>query len=423
MTIDFHLLQFPMVAGLAPQEIEYLPYGTRTLKIKVSNPGNEPENLVLRSANQPTNFGKDVFYTHEQDGKDFRLSWGGGHEEGACVLGKDKEVLSKKFPFEECVSLPAGADSFVYLNLTHTVNSFNPGKAYNLLLTLHPHGSPPSTPAKYELRIKLKPPQVSDPVRLAPENDEPTIWRVSGSQVPTYLPRWWSPAGVVYPQDTPRPPDLKLQFGDKDLEFAIRTNPGQEPPDFKPLACIRDNVIGQNIGNSEARFFGGELYHFCGDYFVLRLWFFWLQKAGLKTIVAEIPDSERFDLVIDPREHRVRYVATDAHWREVWARPQEFEKTVEARLGLFSNDVLKNMFGSIVPRKRYETFVDWLRHSGQEEDGEPKPIRRPSDKICKNLLAGDVQAAKDLGPGVECHVPYFVNCQPPSFISTDPKLG
>jgi hypothetical protein len=38
MSTDFHVIEFPLEEGLAPIDFEFLPHGTRTLKIKVTNP-------------------------------------------------------------------------------------------------------------------------------------------------------------------------------------------------------------------------------------------------------------------------------------------------------------------------------------------------------------------------------------------------
>lgn len=210
MPTDYYVVDFPLKSDLEPLTIAYLPFGTRTLKIKVTNPDRIPGRLILRSEHLPAEFGTRRFYTHEQGSTHFRLSWGGGREKGACIVGRDITVQGKKVPIQECRELLDGSASFVYLNLTHWDGPFD--QTYLLRLTVFCEddcagGLDISQPLA-SLDLQLTPPQqilngeVNDPVRLVQSGQ---AYAFAGRDIPVYLDRWWSPQHVQYGQDLPPP--------------------------------------------------------------------------------------------------------------------------------------------------------------------------------------------------------------------------
>jgi len=119
----YHILDFPLINDPPEATIQFLPHGTRVLKVRMTNPDDLPGVFVLRSEHLPPGFGESCAYSHEDGGTDFRLSWGGGHEQGACLLGADRMITAGphhiKLPFEECQPLPTGQEAWVYLSLHH----------------------------------------------------------------------------------------------------------------------------------------------------------------------------------------------------------------------------------------------------------------------------------------------------------------
>jgi hypothetical protein len=398
---DYHIINFPLSDRLAPASIDFLPYGTRTLKVKVTNPARINQTLVLRSENLPPGFGVDKFYSHEEGGTDFRLSWGGGHEQGACLLGKDSGPLGKIEACAPLVDPPPDRPqdpptSFVYLNLTHVSGPANISR--NMLLTILPEADP-TAGALNTLALALNPPVAQDPVRFVRVDE--TTYTFQGRQLPDYLPRWWSSASVIYPDFGGKFPNLSLTIDGQDLRVFIALKPKPQAGDYKLLAHLHDNIKLQDI--DQARDFTAELYHFAKQFFVLRIWFAWLRKADLATALNEIPDAERFDFVIDAQRMRVAYAATDVHWREMWVK-SPLNAPVEAQLGLFASDVLK--------MKQYTPI-----------DTSSAIPYRPTERLKRQLNSGLViPASAPALAGPEAHVPYFVNGDAID-ASSDPRHG
>ncbi|MCI0398000.1 MAG: hypothetical protein L0332_27460 [Chloroflexi bacterium] len=419
MPLDYHTIEFPLRPDPPPMSIDFLPYGTRTLKIRLTNSDGVAGRLVLRSRHVPPGFGASVFYTHEDKTSDFRVSWGGGHELGACLLGRDKEkeVGSKKIrlPFEECAPLPGDSASYVYLNVSHLSGAFD--RPRTLSLVVLPEDAPHADPL-FTLPLRLEAPKVLDPARLLPAGER--SYTFTGQHIPVYLSRWWSPAQVKYSQTAPPLPHLRLQMAGENLTITMATRPGQRPADYRPVALLRDSVKFQDVGGSRA--FSAEFYHFTGRYFVIRLWFFWLWKSGLATWGNEIPDAERFDLVIDSQALAVVYAATDTHWREAWTAAPPSGEPLEAQIGLFSSNVLASQ--SSLRRKKRDQYLDWMINHHAAGGPATRP-HVPAEVVRRVLEEGSIPA-EDLGPGLEAHVPYFVNCPAPegeNFISSDPREG
>ncbi len=425
MSPDYFTIEFPLKPDLEPISIDFLPFGTRTLKILVTNPERVPGRLIIRSSHLPEDFGDSRFYSYEEEGSNFRLSWGGGREQGACVVGRDVHIQGKRVPIQECRELLDDSASYVYLNLTHCDGPFD--QTYTLRLTVHceddcQDGIDPSE-TLFSLDLLLTPPQqitsgeVSDPVRLIKEGNTYTF---AGSDVPAYLNRWWSPQKVTYEQDGLALPELRLKMKKNRLRIEDPKRKGRE----KRLAQVQDNILFQDVID-EARDFSAELYHFSDHFFVLRLWFSWLEKRGVETLLDEIPDAERFDLLIDTQKHRVAYAATDFHWRETWVPvPSSKRLYVKAHLGLFSDHGL-----SFIKKKlplldsNYDGWLEWME-TLISQDQDSSEVRIPSEMV--RLAVKKELEAKDLGANVEAHVPYFENCERPEsvdFISSDPTKG
>jgi hypothetical protein len=218
-----------------------------------------------------------------------------------------------------------------------------------------------------------------------------------------------------------RAPDLRVGIDGNDME--VRLVPaGGDPADAPVLARVHDNIQLQGI--DQFRHVSAELYHFVDHFYVLRLWFAWLWKAGAVTAGHEIPDAERFDLVIDPLAAKVEYAATDAHWKEHWCPGPPFGDPIEMEIGLFSPQVVAGL-----PKLIRAQFAALLRSdetaSAQHEAGAVAPgVHIPAEIVRQAVVHG--VPAEHVGAGVEAHVPRLINCPPPegpAFISSDPRAG
>ena len=191
MTNAYHTLDFPLRDNLPAQSIDFLPHGTRTLKIRVTNPDQVKGKFVMRSANVPKGFGKQLFYSHEEGGENFRISWGGGQEKGVCLRGEDVKAEEKKIPIRVCRDLDG--ESFIYLNVTHVAGPND--KPYTLLLGVFEVEESVEADPVYSLEITLTPPsqikdrKVTDPIRLVRDRAR---YQFKGTEVPSYVNRWWS---------------------------------------------------------------------------------------------------------------------------------------------------------------------------------------------------------------------------------------
>jgi hypothetical protein len=418
---DYHTLDFPLKTDrLADQSIDFLPYGTRTLKIKVTNPERVRGKLVMRSNKVPQGFGDRVFYSHEEDGTNLRVTWGGGHKRGACLLGRDRMLVGKKVPIQECVELLEQPESYVYLNITHVDGPFD--KAYALTLSVHREEDPVDANPLFKLPVALTPPQqvrdrqVQDPVRFDHET-----YTFRGTHAPNYLNRWWSPEEVSYPLDVPPLPDLRFHIEGNLLKTRIAAGTDRRgAKKFKTIAQVQDNIPFQDVID-EARYFDAELYHLTKHFFVLRLWFSWLEQRSYETALDEIPDAERFDFVIDGRKCQIVYAATDFHWREAWApAPRNPRLYVKAHIGLFSEEG-RGFLAEKFPLDGWLSQVEELI----KQESETAKRRVPADDVVRRALEEGLKA-EDLGIGFEAHVPYLENCDRPEsidFISSDPTKG
>ena len=417
---DFHTLEVPVQGQPSLQSINYLPFGTRTLKLRVA--AEDPaalrgRKLILRSEHLPKEFGRRYFYSHEQGTAHFRVSWGGGRNRtGACLRGADMQLGNIRIPLQECREIDETA-SYVYLNVTHLDGSYT--QPYTLHLGIHDENALMGAPPIQVIPITLSPPQqVLDRQDRTPVRFDKELGDFQGDYVPSYLGRWWSPAQIDYPLDPPPIPSIRMAAHGNVLAVDCNGTADGLSGKSKRIAEIEDHIALQGVAD-ETRFFDAELYHFEGPYFVVRLWFSWLKEHPLRTKFDEIPDAERFDLVIDSEKGEVVYAATDSHWREVWAHTTKADKPVIGHLGLLSEIGIKNLSVYLAREKSWLAQVQEIIKT----EGSTEYPRVPSQMV-RNALKHPGQVS--FGLGSEAHVPSLENCLPPDgldFISTNPNQG
>lgn len=374
----------------------YLPYGTRTLPLDVTNATGEPCRLWLRPRYLPDDFPATAvhgFGGDESADRQLLVHWGGGDEIGACVAMDEKSPLrDHSLRIWEVVPVPVtvGTSHRVYLNLTHRAGPVS--ARYLRLQAVGEEGQPLG-----ELDLALTVPldeagdPVADPVRGNWANARDLHFE--GSQIADYVPRWHGGRPPVYRPAGDLPGRLSLHLEENRLHVHLQPAAGG---DERLLAEVTD--LEWKHPQAEVQHLRPllpELFHFCQErYYVLRLWFLWLNKA----IGAghEVPDAERIDLIFDRDSGDVLYVGTDFHYREMWGTLMEGERTLRATLGL--------TFG---------TLDDMARTSLANATSQPvaNPVVTIEEELCGGFGAKQV--------GRYAHLPLLNNVYITSFLVSE----
>ncbi|MFZ0546039.1 MAG: hypothetical protein WAM60_11405 [Candidatus Promineifilaceae bacterium] len=320
-------------------ELTYRPFGVVTVKIELSSETTDQPALRLRVKRKTADdLAQGTFRGFPDDSDALMISWGGGHEPGPCV--KPKDFLKFK---ENPAPLPKGEKSYTYFNVTHIVVDDLPETATLTIEAYEPGDAHQDEVVTSTLTITLKKPDfVPDKIRLMePVPGESDTYRIQdGKYLAAYDPRWW-PEGVAYAAETGELP-LIIRRVENRLELYWGGS-------AKPVAVLTDNtdpsilVPGdhQRSYQNTALF---DLFNFDDHHIALRLWFYWLNKRiGGKQFVTrhEVPDAERFDIVIRKDNGAAVFVCTDLHWSEMWGEVPEPPLIIS--LGLSRERILKEV--------------------------------------------------------------------------------
>jgi hypothetical protein len=381
--------------------IEYLPWGTRTLKVALEG---DIEGLV-RLQPEPRHASPDQIVSHAlgPDGEAIQVSWGGGWEKGVEV---------------DC---QPDRPNHAFFNVTHS--GPEAGERYSLNLVARDEAG-----AKLgEFAVSLTRPQDLPPSWLRPQ------WRSDAGDgglrilelspagdgtapgVPFYLSRWWPECWLAYarPERIGVPPAISLRCQSApdqgDCQVEVRARKDAASPQVT-LATIGGDL---QFPTCELGHIDATLYRMAGHW-ALRLWFFWLDKGVAQVLdtpsrsqrekrilanwadVQEIPDAERVDLVFDG-DLNLRFLCTDLHWHELWA-PYE-------RSGPLSV--------SIAGQRRRDVYI-----RGQEglrvvvAAKVRRHLPRPAGEFDPSLAVMDAlrdpdRVAKAAGTMMHKHTPYF----------------
>lgn len=307
MAADYTLTLVP-APGTAlddPATLDYLPFGTRTLKVAFHWPeGRPPATPVwVRPLTRHPTWPDLAVGVVDGSGADspLWLHWGGGHLEGVALN-------------------PAGSERFAFFNVLH-----RGALDEELPVTLGAFTAAGNELARATFRLQ-RPEGAAAALQLVwtPAASGSSL-AFAGERVPDYLSRWWPPQRVRL--ETRRPPALRLRF------------PCAPDHSAGPVEAMLDDVSLLRVGGRleralhDLRLFDADLFHFYGGrYWVLRLWFAWLhtrfrdaefpdstpRPIPARAAIEEVPDAERIDLLFDARQRRVQAVGTDLHWRESW---------------------------------------------------------------------------------------------------------
>jgi hypothetical protein len=387
----------------AAARLQYRPWGTRTLKVVVSTASTLPALRLRPRRILAADRTAGVIRGFAEGSEALVVSWGGGHEPGPCVQAED--FLKA---FEKCAPLAPGATSTIFFNVSH-VGPELPASAM-LVLEAYDEASG-QVHAALPVELVAPPGLPADVIRLLPSG--PGAWAPSaGAHLAAYDSRWWPDGEVAYVPAAP--PPLTIERAGNTLRVLWAGAP-------LPVATIVDHTQPTVLDLDGAVAF--ELFGFAGGLVALRAWFFWLDtRVGPDFFVGrhEVPDVERFDLVIRPSDGRVILACSDAHWREVWGEvPEPPAPALEMTLGMSPEARLK--------------LLQLALGFGDDHGSADTPVGSYSPRAFIEAAAARRAAPSALSndevpreKGTEAHLPSLVNVQQPDpghMISSDVRLG
>lgn len=391
-------LSFPLDSSPDGVQMVYRPWGTRILKVRVSSDTSVPALRIRPKGVRLEEATRGLFRGFADDSDAFIVSWGGGHEQGPCIQSED--FLKA---FERCAPMVGGSAGMIFFNLTHV----GPDLPETATVTLEAYDEVSGDVFAF-LPVQVQKPELPSGV-VQFQQAETGRWRPAGEMLPRYDPRWW-PRSVTYETTPPLP----LQLQRDGLNLLVQW-------DGETVATIADHTEPSILDTDAVSF---ELFHFDEWHVALRVWFFWLDKnMGGDFFVGrhEVPDAERFDLLIRKRDGRVTLACTDLHWRETWGVAQP-NKRIKATLGLGLETTLE-----LAREQLTKLWSVWRREEKKDHARPYDPIiyiERLAESIGKEQ-AGTVRAR-----GTEAHLPALHNVtqtddgsRPPRMTSSDVRLG
>jgi hypothetical protein len=400
---------------IAAESVDYQPFGVKILKLRIQrnqdrHPDLGPIWIRPKGYVQPNADSEDpalwrVYGTAEDNPStalrhgsgrgsgqdpDLWVAWGAGDERGFCVNTKDR------FKFDK-VPLPVKDDDFhyIYLHLIHRPQDPIAHTPTEKTLTVQAVGENGDTYGETTVRLTV-PAAAINPLRahwnwdldagastitLKGAGDEP-------AQLPLYVSRWWPVRHVEYmPLDETTArflQDLKIIYHREDNSQdrgRVDVSLGDTP-----LAHLTGDLA---LPLHDCRLCSAEVFCFVDDYhLVVRLWFYWVHlgfspdqlmtfvppdrrddwrpkaekmSSGLKKGLVpwhkreEVPDVERFDLLLDLNNLGMKYVGTDTHWQEFWARVRG-SGPLEAKIALLRDTLKVAALAKHVPQKEPPVF-------------------------------------------------------------------
>lgn len=393
--IDFVLDQSANTADLV-----YRPWGVRTLKVRVSSGTTTPALRIRPQDIRPEDTDAGIFRAYADDSEAFIVSWGGGHEEGPCLQSEDFLMA-----FEKCAPLEADTSSTIFFNVNHV----GPDVPQTATVTLEAYDAE-SGEVFATLPVQLQRPATlpADVVRF--EKTGEANWHANGRSLPQYDPRWW-PRTVEYVSSSD---SLPLTIEVQKPKLLVKW-------DGKVAAAVEDHTDPTILDMDMVQF---ELFHFDQWHLALRIWFFWLDTnigGGFFVGRHEVPDAERFDLLIRKRDGMVTLACTDLHWREVWG--YLVEGPLEATLGLSRKTKIK-----LAQEKLGSVWSTWKREEGSDHKRVYNPIR-DVERMAETWYGKETLPVGTLrAKGTEAHLPMLHNVEqteekPPRMTSSDVRLG
>ncbi len=397
----------------AGRSLIYRPWGTRTIKLLYTT-SSDLTSLWIRPLKMlPEEITLGIYKAYADDNRSFHIIWGGGHENGSPV--KKKDILSA---FETCVPVKANDTGFLYFNLIHTGPEV-PATANVTMRAFEYLEKNGDTIEREQSRLSLNLqlpediPPIEEIMHLIP-GDEDNTWVVSpGRYLPVYDSRWWPDPEVTYEANERPPLMLRINQGELRIDWGESGNTIAVIEDFTKPSVL---LLGESVAF--------DLFAFDQWSIVLRVWFIWVDKfIGGGNFIGrhEVPDMERFDLIIRRKDGRVMLAGTDLHWREVWARvlPNEI---LRATLGMPRETAIE-----LAKAKWSKTWSDiWAGAQDRREDSvDIGPVNNPVEPFIRRLAERDATVTIK-ARGTQAHIPSLHNVEqrrPSAMTSSDVRLG
>ncbi len=340
---SLRLISEASALAVESNEIHYLPFGTTTLKLRFDPPANCPAGVLIATPRQRHAESERVVVGHEDNGSDLWITWGGGKAAG--------------IHFD-----PEKGQRYLYFNLYHRSQTMS--QEYQVTIQVKTEqGDLVCTRSFMLVR-----PFARQPIQLQWQHNWPTGSTLSwqGKQVPAYQSRWWPKQRLAY--QTRDIPALTLDYTRlaKDNRWGQVTLSLGEGADKSVLLRI-DGRLERALHDNHL--FYADLFHFHDNVWAVRIWFNWLHHSFTEDDLAselrnqatplvrdrreEIPDAERFDVLIDIEEKIVTHIGTDNHYKELWGEWYE-DRPVQAYIG--HNRSIRTAF-FIMSTRVTDTFV------------------------------------------------------------------
>lgn len=307
---------------------------------------------------------------------DLWVAWGAGDEQGFSVRYAEGVQRVDGVPMPGSVPQPFDDDEahFLYFHVIHRPEAADAALPDRVPLTIEavdasdevhgvlavtltaPEGAADAVRAVWATRWG-EDGEAESTIALAAPSADLGDWRVA-----RYVSRWWPPDRVDYAPARPGAgeaspgPDFAAFL--EGLQIVFRRRAGAKAEiEVRHAATTLATLDGDiAIPLHDCRLLHVEPMLFTDDrHLVLRLWLYWLHldfgvddllrhvpqdrkeawrpeaervRDSLRGFLGllgwrrnqEIPDIERFDLLVDVASGRVDLVGSDAHWRELWAR-------------------------------------------------------------------------------------------------------
>jgi len=381
------------------ESVDYHPFGVKVLKLRIqrdpaTRPTLGPVWIHPKGYVRPDAGGDDPAlwraYGTAEDDPDLWVAWGAGDERGFCVKTKDRFKIDK-------VPLPLDDDRayYVYLHLIHRPQDPSHHRPADKRLTVQATGPEGEVYGETSVRLTV-PAGAENPVRADWDWDlDAGVSRIAlrgdGNgpvQLPLYVSRWWPVRRVDYV-----PLDETMRDFLQKLEITYRRRQGGQDRGRIDIS-LGGTPLAEFTGDlalplHDYRLCTAEVFGFPDDrHLVVRLWLYWVhvgfsaeqlltfvppdRRAGWRAEAErvgqglrrgllpwhkreEVPDVERFDLLVDPKNLNVIYVGTDTHWQEFWAVVDEGQPLRASIASLLDTLKVAALAGS-VPKKKPPVF-------------------------------------------------------------------